>query len=187
MVEEHLLGERRALAKREQLEHRVFLARQMQPGAVHLNRLGVQVDDEVAGLDERLGVALGAADDGVDAGDQLAAVERLGHVVVGAEAQALHLVVRLGHAGKDQDRRADLGHPELLQHVVAVHVRQVQVEQDDVVVVELAEVEALFAEVRRIDVEPLGLEHQLDPLGRRAVVLDQQNTHRRLLAASGCR
>jgi hypothetical protein len=38
-----------------------------------------------------------------------------------------------------------------------VHVGQVQVEQDDVVIIELAQIEAFLAEVRRVDVEPLGV------------------------------
>jgi hypothetical protein len=54
-------------------------------------------------------MALGAAHNGMDAGDQLVLVERLGHVVVGAEAEAANLVFDAGHAGKDQDRRLDLG------------------------------------------------------------------------------
>jgi hypothetical protein len=56
-----------------------------------------------------VGMALGAADDGLDAGDQLALVERLGQIVVGAEAQALDLVVELDEARQDQDRRVDRG------------------------------------------------------------------------------
>src|SRR5687768_10041869 len=43
MIEEHLLGQRRALAQREQLEHLVLLARQMHALALHLDRLGVEV------------------------------------------------------------------------------------------------------------------------------------------------
>ena len=137
-------------------------------------------------MDDRLGVALGAAHDGVDAGDQLVLVERLGHVVVGAEAEALDLVLDAGEAGEDQDRRLDLGDAQELQHLVARHVGQVQVEQDDVVVVELAEIDAFFAEVGRVDVEALGLEHQLDALRGRAVVFNQQNAHASpLLAATG--
>ena len=80
----------------------------MHPRAVDLDRLGVEIDDEIAGLDDRLGVALGAAHDGVDAGDQFVLVERLGHVVVGAEAETLDLVLDAGEAGEDQDRRLDL-------------------------------------------------------------------------------
>src|SRR6185295_17501043 len=59
----------------------------------------------------------------------------------------------------------------------ARHVRQGQVEQDDVVVVELAQIDTLFAEVRRVDVETLGFEPLLDRLRRRAIVFNQQNAH----------
>ena len=144
---------------------------------------GVEVDGELAGGDHRLGVALGAAHDRVDARDQLLAVEGLGHVVVGAEAEALELALGVVGAGEDQDRGLDLGEAELAQHVVPVHVRQVEVEQDQVVVVELGEIDAFLAEVGRIDVQIGVLQHQLDALRRRRIVFDQKNSHGLLSAA----
>src|SRR5262245_20946538 len=93
VVEEHFLGQGGALAQREQLQHLVFFAGQVHALIVHLDRLGIEIDLEFAGLDDRLGVALGAAHDGMDAGHQLVLVEGLGHVVVGAEAEAAHLVL----------------------------------------------------------------------------------------------
>jgi hypothetical protein len=66
-----------------------------------------------------------------------------------------------------------------------VHVGQVEVEADDVVIVELAEVQALFAKVGRVDVEAFGGEHQLDALGGRRLVFDQQHTHRKLASRDG--
>ena len=157
VIEEHLLGERGALAQRQELQHLVFLAGQMHALAADLDGLGVEIDDQVAGGDDRLGVALGAAHDGVDAGHQLVLVERLGHVIVGAEAQAPDLVLDAGKPGQDQDRSVDLADPERLQHFVAGHVGQVQVEQNDVVVVELAEIDALFPEIGGVDVNPSDL------------------------------
>ena len=59
------------------------------------------------------------------------------------------------------------------QNLIARHIGQVEVEQDDVVVIELAEVDAFLAEIGHIDVEILGFEHQFDALRRGAVVLDQ--------------
>jgi hypothetical protein len=50
MVEEHFLGQRRALAQREQLQHLIFLAGQMHAAAVDLDRLGVEIDGQIAGL-----------------------------------------------------------------------------------------------------------------------------------------
>ena len=61
------------------------------PGAVDFHGLGVEVDRQLAGADDRLAVALRAAHHGVDAGDQLVAVERLRHVIVGDEAERADL------------------------------------------------------------------------------------------------
>jgi hypothetical protein len=61
VIEEHFLGQRRALAQAQELQHLVLLAGQVHAGAVDLDGLGVEVDDEIAGVDDRLGVALGAA------------------------------------------------------------------------------------------------------------------------------
>src|SRR6185437_1541332 len=177
MVEEHLLGERRPLAQGEQLEHLVFLAGQVHALAGDLYGLGVEVHSQIASLDDRLRMALAAADDGMDASDQLVLVEGLGHVVVGAEAETAHLVFDAGETAQDEDWGLHLGDAQGAEHLVAAHVGQVQVKQDDVVVIELAEIDALFAEVRRVHVETFGFEHQLDALRRRAVVLNQEHTH----------
>ena len=165
------------LREREQLQHLVFLAGQMHALAADLDRLGVEIDHEIAGLDHRLGVALGAAHDRMDARNQFVLVEGLGHVVVGADAETLDLVLDAGEAGEDQNGCFDLGDPKLLEHVVTGHVGQVKVEQDNVVIVEFSEIDAFFPEVRRIDVETLGFQHQLDRLRDGAVIFYQQYAH----------
>jgi translation initiation factor IF-1 len=43
--------------------------------------------------------------------------------------------------------------PQGPQNLVAGHVRQVEVQQDDVVIVELAEVDTLFAQIGGVHVE----------------------------------
>ena len=52
-----------------------------------------------------------------------------------------------------------------------------KVEQDDVVVVHLAEIDALFTEIRRVDAKAFGLEHQLDRSRGRAMIFNQQDAH----------
>ena len=47
----------------------------------------------------------------------------------------------------------------------------------DVVVVKLAQIDALFTEIRRIYVETAGLEHEFYALRRRAIVLDEKHSH----------
>ena len=57
------------------------------------------------------------------------------------------------------------------------HVGQVEIEQYDVVVIELAEVHAFLAEIGGVNIEAFGLQHQLNALGRCGIVLDQQYSH----------
>ena len=63
------------------------------------------------------------------------------------------------------------------QHLIAVDVRQHEVENDDVVVVQLADLQPILAEIGGIDDEALGVEHQFDTFCDRGVVFDQQNPH----------
>ena len=77
----------------------------------------------------------------------------------------------------------DLGHPERAQHLVAGHVGQIEVKQDDVVIIELAEVDALLAQVGDVNVEAFRLQHQFDALRGRCIVFDQKYPHFRLPAS----
>ena len=119
------------------------------------------------------GMALGAADDRLNAGDQLAAVERLGEEVVGAESETLDLVIELGEPGEDQDRRAYPRGAKPAQNLIAVDVRQHEVEDDDVVVVELADLQPVFAEIGGVANEALGAQHHLDAGGGGRIVFYQ--------------
>src|ERR1035437_6375960 len=177
LAEEHFLGDRRALAQTQEFQHLVLLAGQMHTLAAHLHHLRVELNDEIAGLDDGLGVALEAAHDGVNARHQFVLVEWLGHVVIGAEAETFDLVLDAGEAGEDQSRRLHLRDAQAAQYLETRHIRQVQVQQDDVIIVQFAEIDALFAEVRRVNVETLGFEHQLDGMSGRAVILNQQYAH----------
>jgi hypothetical protein len=89
-------------------------------------------------------VSLRAAHDSLNARHQFVPVEWLGHVVVGAEAETLDLVHDADNAGEDQDRCLHLGDAQGSEHLEARHIGQVQVEQDDVVIIERAESEALY-------------------------------------------
>src|SRR5215813_3921295 len=62
MIEEHLLGERGALPEAQQLQDPVFLPGQVQRLPVNLDCAGVEIDQQLAGLDHGIRMALGAAD-----------------------------------------------------------------------------------------------------------------------------
>jgi hypothetical protein len=52
-----------------------------------------------------------------------------------------------------------------------------KVEQDQIVIIQLPEIEALLAEVGGVDAEALAFQHQLDAAGHNRVVLDHQDAH----------
>src|SRR6202042_649129 len=91
--------------------------------------------------------------------------------------ETLDLVLDAGEAGEDQDRCFDLRHRKLLEHIVTRHARQIEAEEDNILIVKFSEIDAFFPEVRRIDVETLGFEHQLDRLRDGAVIFYQQYAH----------
>ena len=62
-------------------------------------------------------------------------MEGLGHVVIGTETEATHLVLNTGKTGKDEDRRLHLGDAQGAKHLIAAHVRQIQIEKDDVIII----------------------------------------------------
>ena len=74
----------------------------------------------------------GAAQHGADAGQQLPRVERLRHVVVGAEFQADDPVGLLAHRGQHDDRHVGLG-AQPAGEVEAAFARQHQVEHHEVI------------------------------------------------------
>ena len=71
------------------------------------------------------------ADGGAHACEQLGGAERLGQVVVRAEIERLHLVV-LVRAGGNHHHRQARPRAQLAQDVNAVHVRQTEIEDDQI-------------------------------------------------------
>jgi hypothetical protein len=93
------------------------------------------IQHQAVRFDQLLAAAMvGTAQDGVDAGEQLARRERLGDVVVGAAFQAHHLVL-LFRARRQHDDRHFLGFLVALERAgefQAAHVRQHPVDQHEV-------------------------------------------------------
>ena len=96
-------------------------------------------------------MAGGAAQQRADARQHLLEMEGLGHVVVGAGVEALHLVAPAVARGEHQHRHGAAGAPPGFQHRDAVHLGQADVEDDRVVGLAFAEVVALLAVEGAID------------------------------------
>ena len=135
-----------------------------------------RVDAQVADLD-RAGAAgrrVGPAKDGADAGDQLARVERLGDVVVGAQLEPDDRVDVLGARGQHDDRRL-AATADLAAHLPAVQLGEHQVEDDERWVVPLVEDERLATFARGQHLEALLLEVEADEIDDVALVVDDQD------------
>jgi hypothetical protein len=118
-----------------------------------------------------------------NAGDQLALVERLCEVVVGARGQAAHLVVGLVHAREDEHRRADLGRPQTAHDIEPLHVWQAEIEDHDVEIVVLGEVNGVLTGLGLLVDDALAAQGGIDQLGRDRIVLNNQSSHSSLLHA----
>ena len=118
----------------------------------------------------RLGLV--AAQQGADALDQQALAERLGDVVVGAEAQAHQLVHLLVLGGEEDHRhRAALAQP--LQQLHAVHARHLDVEHRQVDRPGVQALQRAFAVGIGADLEALLLQRHRHAGEDVAVVVDQ--------------
>ena len=125
-----------------------------------------------------------AAQDGADAGDQLARIERLAEIVVGAELQSDDAIDVVAARRQHQDGRVVRG-AELAQHVEAADARQHHVQNQDLEVVQLELVERVAAVVHALHLEVLGLQIFGEHLAELAVVVHQQ--HARLARRCGVR
>ena len=130
-------------------------------------------------------MALGTADDCLDPRDQLAAIERFGQEIVGADAETFDLVVEFGEARKDQDRRLHARRPQPAQHLVSVDIRQHQIKNDDVVIVQLADFQTVFAEIGRVANKVLPSQHHLDAFRGGGIILDEKHAHQGLRGTAG--
>ena len=113
----------------------------------------------------------------MDAGDQLAQGKGLGQVVVGAEGEALHAVVECARGGKHEDAGGFLALRQAAADLVAVHARQVAVEENDLVAVDQRLLQAGFAVEGDVDRHARLAEAAGDDIGQPFVILHDQDAH----------
>src|SRR5690606_12497203 len=99
----------------------------------HGHLAGVLIHRELAGADDGVFFVLHpAAQDRLDARDDLVEREGLGDVVVAADGETGDLVFRVVFRGEEQDGRRVAGCPQALGDAEAVHIGQHDVEDDEV-------------------------------------------------------
>src|SRR5688572_13794344 len=124
-----------SLTLHQVFEERVLLGRQLNGAARPLDAAGTRVDDEILDGQYGRGERRPAPQQRPDARQQFPEVIRLWQVIVGAGVQALDAFVETaaGRQHEDWDRRSC--RPKLAAHIQAVHHRQHDVEDEEVVIV----------------------------------------------------
>ena len=155
--------------------------------AAHDARCEVDVELAEPQRRARFGCARAPLEQRLDAREEFAQPARLHDVVVGAEVEAAQLLL-LGAAGRhDQHRRLASFVAQSLQHAVAVHGGQHEVEHDEVRLVRLGVGETGSARGRDGDLVPLPFEIARQGGGVVVVVFDEQNAAHATLDVSGVR
>jgi hypothetical protein len=133
ILEQLLLGDHSPRMPRQLRQHRVFLAGQRHFDAVEqhppigqIHRQRTETQCRQLGLPRRC-----LTQQGANPSEELLNAERLGHVVIGAAIQCLDFLPFAGaHRQHQYRRRGPLA--KLAQHLLAVHVRQAEVEHQQV-------------------------------------------------------
>ena len=111
-------------------------------------------------------------------------LERLGHVVVGAAVDALHLLVPAAARGQHQHRRGDARFAPVPQHRQAIHLRQTQVEHHRVVSLGSSQKLRLLAVAGHVDGVPGLAQHAAKLFSQNDFVFDDEDAHRLLTVTS---
>ena len=114
---------------------------------------------------------------GADARDQLAEGERLAEVVIRAQLQPVDPVLDVRGRGQHQDAAGRAVADQRAADAVAVHGRQVAIEDDHVVVGTGRALQGRRAVVDHVDGESGVAQTLADPVGQRNVILHHQYPH----------
>ncbi|MNI64125.1 hypothetical protein D3C73_1195450 [compost metagenome] len=177
MLGEVGLGDQFTGMHHQVLQHLVLVAGEVDIAAGHADGLRCQIQGNRTAFQGRLAPACGAAQQRVDAGQQLFHMERLDQVIVGALLQALDLVLPARTRGQDQHRELLAFVAQGLDQLHARHLGQAKVDDADVERYFAAHVQAFFAVLRCIDGKTFALEPGCQGLTQRGFVFDQKDTH----------
>ena len=182
LLEQLLAAEDDARPLREAVHEVELRRREVHERAVAADLAPRGIDRDGAGDDRPrrrlLGGALDAAQQRPHARDELALAERLGHVVVGADAEPDEQVGLRVERGEHEHRHGALA-LDAAADLVAVDARQHDVEHDEVGADALAELDAARAVVGDLDGEALGAQAGGQRVGDRRLVLHDDDRRRR--------
>jgi hypothetical protein len=133
VLEQLLLADDDARAVHEVFEDVVLGGREIDEDAGAVDGLFESIEGDAESVECGVGSAFAAADEGLGAGDELAEVEGLAEVVVGAGVEELDDGAGAFAGGEDEDRGCVLAGADALEEAEAVEAGKHEVEDDEVV------------------------------------------------------
>src|SRR5262245_52747575 len=122
-----------------------------------------------------LGVLSRAPENCLHSRKKFADAERFGHIVVGSHLQTPDLVVILSFCRKHDDRSIEFLSPDFLADLIAIDVRQHQIENDAIRLFPSQELQSLFPGSRSNNIVTLKLENIPEPASHFLLVFNNQD------------
>ncbi len=132
---------------------------------------------QIVDAENRILDLVAAADQGAQTSHQFLPLEGLGQVIIGAEVEALDLVLDGTARRQHQDMSADAGAAPFLQERQAVLLREHDIEDDEVVIGRPGLVIRFLAVQRGINGEPFFFEALFEGPHHGLVIFDEENAH----------
>lgn len=130
--QELAVGEDLAAMNHEQTKQGIFGRSQFDFRATSSHDPGGQIDFQVSEGEQGVGrLTLGMAHGGTQPREQLACAEGLGHIIIGARIERVDFIVFVV-SDCEHDHRNTAPFPEPFEDLEAIHIRQTQIEQDNV-------------------------------------------------------
>ena len=165
--------------REQHLEHRPLARRELERLVAQEGAARHRIELQRPVHDARPAVRLRAAQQCAHSRRQLGHGERFHHVIVGAEVEAAHAVVHRVARREHQHRHrtAAAAGAQAAQHLEAVHLRQADVQDDEIKFFLRGGNHRLLAARGDVDRMALGLEDALQAGGERRVVFYDQESH----------
>ncbi len=132
MVDQLLLRDQAPGARQQDFQQAEFARREIEHLLVDVGAAPDLVVDQRAVADDGRAAAGAAPGQGAHPRFQFRQGERLGHVVVGAQVEALDALLDRVGGGEDQHRQQGRAGAQAAQHFQAGHARQAEVEDEEV-------------------------------------------------------
>ncbi len=176
MLHDHGAAERTAAVAHHVFEDAEFLGGELDILAAAAHLAADAVEREVAHLQPfRSGLA--AAQQSAHPRQQLDEGKRLHQIVVGAAFEALYPIVNRIARAQDAYRRAHLAVANLLQHLQTVHVRQHQIENDEIVLGAVDQLDGRRAVAGNVHRVSCAFQPAREKILNAFLVLDDENSH----------